>query len=74
MIHMRKYNTFEAKNVKFLVSKQIAHATIQITQTGFTKGILDTTVPVRAYFLEKGIHDFEKQPKGTENKKLVDSG
>ena len=63
MIHMREYNAFEAQNVKFLVNKQIEYATIQITQTGYNKGILDTTVPVRAFFLEKGIHDFEKQPR-----------
>ncbi len=73
MIHMREFNAFEAKNVKFLVNKQIEYATIQITQTGYKKGILDTTVPVRAYFLEKGVHDFEKQPKGQENKKIVNS-
>ena len=70
---MREFNAFEAKNVKFLVNKQIEYATIQITQTGYKKGILDTTVPVRAYFLEKGVHDFEKQPKGQENKKIVNS-
>lgn len=70
---MREYNAFEAKNVKFLVNKQIEYATVQITQTGYNKGILDTTVPVRAYFLEKGIHDFEKQPKGQEHKKMVNS-
>ena len=73
MIHMREYNAFEAKNVKFLVNKQIEYATIQITQTGYNKGILDTTVPVRAYFLEKGVHDFELQPKGQEHKKMVKS-
>ena len=73
MIHMREFNAFEANNVRFLVSKQIEYATIQITQTGYNKGILDTTVPVRAYFLDKGIHDFEKQPKGQEHKKLVTS-
>lgn len=73
MIHMREFNAFEAKNIKFLVNKQIEYATIQITQTGYKKGILDTTVPVRAYFLEKGVHDFEKQPKGQENKKVVNS-
>ena len=73
MIHMREFNVFEAKNVKFLVNKQVEYATIQITQTGYKKGILDTTVPVRAYFLEKGVHDFEKQPKGQENKKIVSS-
>lgn len=70
---MRQFNAFEERNVKFLVNKQIEYATIQITQTGYNKGILDTTVPVRAYFLEKGVHDFEKQPKGQENKKFVNS-
>jgi len=70
---MRDYNSFEAKNVEFLVNKQINYATIQITSTGYKKGILDTTVPVRAYFLEKGIHDFEKQSKGQEHKKMVNS-
>ena len=73
MIHMRDFNAFEAKNVKFLVNKQIEYATIQITQTGYNKGILDTTVPVRAYFVEKGIHDFELQPKGQEHKQMVDT-
>ncbi len=73
MIHMRSFTSFEAKNVKFLVNKQIEYATIQITQTGYKKGILDTTVPVRAYFLDKGIHDFEQQPKGQEHKKMVNS-
>ena len=40
MIHMRDFNAFEAKNVKFLVDKQVAYATIQITETGFKKSIL----------------------------------
>lgn len=71
MIHIRDFNAFETKNVKFLVNKQIEYATIQITHTGYNKGILDTTAPVRAYFVEKGIHDYELQPKGQENKKMV---
>ena len=73
MIHLREYNALETKIVQFLVNKQIEYATIQITQTGYNKGILDTTVPVRAYFLEKGVHDFEKQPKGQDHKKMVNS-
>lgn len=73
MIHMREFNAFEARNVKFLVNKQVEYATIQITETGFKKSILDATAPVRAYFLEKGIHNYEKQPQGPENKKLVDT-
>lgn len=70
---MREYNAFEAKNVRFLVNKQIKHAAIQITQTGYQKSILDATAPVRAYFLEKCVHDFANQPKGQEHKRLVNS-
>lgn len=71
MIHMRAYNAFEAHNVKFLVNKQIEYATIQITETGLKKGILDATAPVRAYLLENGIHDYSNQMQGEEHKKLV---
>lgn len=73
MIHMREFNDFEARNSKFLVNKQIEYATIQITETGYKKSILDATEPVRAYFLESNFHNFKDQPKGTENKKLVSS-
>lgn len=68
MIHMREYNDFEKKNVEFLVNKRIDYTTIQITQTGINKSTLDATVPVRAFFKEHGIHDFERQPQGQENK------
>ena len=71
MIHMRDFNAFEARNVKFLVNKQISYATIQITQTGINKSTLDATAPVRAFFVEKQIHDFENQPQGEENKRFI---
>lgn len=73
MIHMRPYNTFETKNVKFLVDKQVEFATIQITETGLKKGILDATAPVRAFFKEKGIHDYELQLQGPEHKRFIDT-
>ena len=73
MIHMREFNTFETRNVRFLVNKQISYATIQITATGIKKSILDATVPVRTYFVDNGIHDFEKQSQGQEHKRYVDS-
>ena len=73
MIHMREFNSFEEKNVKFLVDKQIAYATIQITKTGLEKSILDATAPVRTYFVEKGIHNYDEQPQGPENKKLIET-
>lgn len=65
---MRQFNDFESRNVRFLVNKRIEYATIQITETGYKKGILDATAPVRAYFKEKAVHDYEHQKQGTENK------
>lgn len=73
MIHMRPYNAFETQNVKFLVDKQIEFATIQITQTGLKKSILDATAPVRAYFKEKNVHDYDLQLQGPEHKRIVDT-
>ena len=73
MIHMRPYNAFETKNVKFLVDKQIEFATIQITETGLKKSILDATAPVRAYFKEKNVHDYDLQLQGPEHKRIVDT-
>lgn len=70
MIHMRAYNTFETKNVKFLVNKSIDFTTIQITETGYKKSILDATAPVRTYFFEHGVHNYDAQPQGTEHKIL----
>lgn len=71
MIHMRQYNDFEKKNVQFLVDKQIQFATIQITETGLKKSILDATAPVRAYLKENGIHDYEQQLQGEIGKRLI---
>ena len=73
MIHMRQFNRFEEKNVRFLVNQQISYATIQITETGLKKGILDATAPVRAYFLENNIHNYDEQLQGEENKHFVQS-
>lgn len=70
---MRPYNQFETKNVKFLVDNQIQFATIQITETGLKKSIMDATAPVRVFFKENGIHDYEVQPQGELGKRLVNT-
>ena len=53
MIHMREFNDFETKNIRFLVNKQVEYATIQITETGLKKSILDATAPV--YYVNKNF-------------------
>ena len=70
---MRPYNAFETKNIKFLVDKQVEFTTIQITETGLKKSILDATAPVRAYFKEKNVHDYETQIQGPEHKHIIDT-
>ena len=70
---MRTYNIFETNNVKFLVNKQIEFSTIQITETGLKKSILDATAPVRAYLKEKNVHDYDSQLQGQEYKHVIDT-
>lgn len=73
MAQMRPYNNFETKNVKFLVEHQVQFSTIQITETGLKKSIMDATAPVRAYFKENRIHDYDSQPQGELGKRLIDN-
>lgn len=68
MIHMRNYNAFETKNIKFLVNHNVKFTQVEITPTGLKKGILDSTVPMRTYFMEEGIHNYEHQLQGQEHK------
>lgn len=73
MIHMRPFNNLELRNQQFLVSKNVKFTLVQITETGLKKSILDATAPMRVYFKENGVHDFELQQQGPENKVLVPS-
>lgn len=56
-----------------MVDKQVEFTTIQITETGLKKSILDATAPVRAYFKEKNVHDYETQLQGPEHKHIIDT-
>ena len=71
MIHMRAFTPLELKNQQYLVNLGISFTQVQITETGLKKSILDATAPMRVYFKENGIHDYELQLQGPENKFLV---
>lgn len=71
MIHMRSFTQQEITNQQFLVNKNIKFCLVQITATGLKKSILDATAPMRAYFVENNIHNYEHQSQGPEYKKLV---
>ena len=71
MIHMRAFTPLELKNQQYLVNLGISFTQVQITETGLQKSILDATAPMRAYFKENSVHDYELQLQGPENKFLV---
>lgn len=71
MIHMRTFNELELLNQQFLVNLGVKFTLVQITETGLKKSILDATAPMRAYFKENGVHDYELQLQGTENRVFI---
>ena len=70
MVNMRPFTAFEQKNLEFLVNHNVKFTQVEITPTGLSKGILDSTAPMRAYFLENGIHNYEEQLQGKEHKQI----
>lgn len=70
MVNMRPFTAFEQKNLKFLVNHNAKFTQVEITPTGLAKGILDSTAPMRAYFLEEGVHDYTQQLQGQEFKSM----
>lgn len=68
---MRQFSKFEERNMAFLVDHNVDFTLVQITATGLKKSILDATAPMRAYFLEKDIHNYSEQLQGPEHKLLV---
>lgn len=65
---MRPFNEFEENNLKFLVNHNVKFTQVEVTPTGLGKGILDSTAPMRAFFLEEGIHNYDEQLQGQEHK------
>lgn len=70
MVNMRPFTVFEQKNLKFLVNHNVKFTQVEITPTGLGKGILDSTAPMRAFFLENEIHNYEEQLQGQEHKQI----
>lgn len=70
MMNMRPFNAFEQKNLSFLVNHNVKFTQVEITPTGLCKGILDSTAPMRTYFLENGIHNYEDQLQGQAHKQM----
>lgn len=71
MIHIRAFTSFEKRNMEYLVNHNIKFTQVQITATGLKKSIMDATTPMRAYFKENKVHDYELQRKGQDSKVII---
>ena len=60
---MRSFTPFEKRNMEYLVNHNVKFTQVQITATGLKKSILDATTPMRTYFKENNVHDYELQSK-----------
>lgn len=70
---MRPFTAFEHENLKFLVNHNVQFTHVEVTPTGLAKNILDSTTTMRAYFIEKGVHNYEEQLQGSEHKVMRDA-
>lgn len=71
MMHLRPFNAFEERNLKFLTQNSVEYTLVHITETGYKKSILNATDPMRQYFQERGMHDYGQQGQGEANKVTV---
>jgi len=70
---MRILSDVEINRIKSLTENSIEFTLIEPTKNGLEKYIMDATSPIRSYFKKKGIHDYELQLQGEENKIQVPS-
>lgn len=68
MIHMRSFTKFELGNFRTIANLGIKYTTFQTYRTSLEKGYFDAIAPMRAYFIEEGIHDYSLQEQGIVNK------
>lgn len=62
-----------AEVLRYFTSKGIEATFLVPTETGMKKSIMDATAPVRSFLKDSGIHDFESQAQGQENKRLIET-
>ena len=65
---MRTFSDVEINRIKSLTENSIEFTLIEPTKNGLEKSIMDATGPIRSYLKNKGIHDYELQQQGPENK------
>jgi hypothetical protein len=70
-MNSRPLNSEEEQNLEVVRSAVGDFALLFVTETGLRKSILDATLPLRTLLKEKGVHDFNNQRQGPDNKVVV---
>lgn len=69
---MRELTNKEISRVKELSNHSIPFSLIEPTKTALKKSIIDATAPVRTFFTEQNIHNYNLQNKGPDYKVIID--
>jgi hypothetical protein len=59
------------RNITFLDGMGTQYSILTPTETGLNKSIMDAVSSVREFFAKQGIHDYEPQDWGPENKEIL---
>jgi hypothetical protein len=70
---MRQLTPIEIERIKILTENSVELCLLEPTETGLIKSIMDATGSVRNFLKSKGIHNFELQNQGQENKIQITS-
>jgi hypothetical protein len=70
-MNSRPLEEHESKNLAAVNASGFNSVLLFITSTGLEKSILDATDPMRRLLCRSGIHDYQTQNQGQENKKIT---
>lgn len=68
---MRQFTETETRNIKLLTAKSIKHVLLNPTENGLKKGIIDAPLALQEYLKQSGLHDYNQQGQGQENKATI---
>jgi len=70
---MRVLTDIEISKLKVLSNYSVPFVLIEPTKTALKKSIIDATAPVRTFFSEQNIHDYNLQNKGPDYKIIIEN-
>jgi hypothetical protein len=68
---LRELTEFEVENIGYLTRYGLDYGLLEPTSTGLGKSILDATADYRGFLYREGIHDFDAQGQGVDDKRTI---